>query len=238
MLACGRGRSGISGVHVLSGESAAFVCRVVCLLACAGQVGNAQVMLEEGRTSLMHADGSYESFCAWEYGGNAAPDWGAFAERYEGAARVDAVIVDLTDFGFSDMQSIDAYVWADDGAVPGEVLRVLPGIETYTSGLWPHFGRNVFELPEPVCVGTRWWVGYWGDYGSMAPFFVGADLDGPGGGSSATKIAPGQGYPTGWQDVSVRWGPTAALGIGAEVDSCPPTPVENGTWGAIKALYR
>jgi len=50
------------------------------------------------------------------------------------------------------------------------------------------------------------------------------------------KIPPGAGYPTGWQSVDLVWGPTAALGIGAEVDL--PTPAEPTTWGSIKALYR
>jgi hypothetical protein len=103
---------------------------------------------------------------------------------------------------------------------------------------WPMIARNVFTLPEPVCVEGTWWIGYWADYSGWIPFFVAADVDGPGGGSPLTKIAPGQGYPTGWQDVAVRWGPTAALGIGAEVDSCPPTPVEGATWGSIKVMFR
>lgn len=34
------------------------------------------------------------------------------------------------------------------------------------------------------------------------------------------------------------WHPTTALGIGAEADSCPPTPVEQTTWGALKSLFR
>ena len=52
-----------------------------------------------------------------------------------------------------------------------------------------------------------------------------------------TNIAPGIGFPTGWNDVSVVWGPTVALGIGAEVLPCEPTPTKTTSWGAIKALY-
>jgi hypothetical protein len=192
----------------------------------------------DDRVLLMHADGSYESAYAWQYGGNVAPDYGAFAERYEGAAWILSVVVDLTSLGYSDMRWVDAYVWEDTGGMPGAVLRVVPHIEYYSAGFWPYFARNNFELPDPVCTGSEWWVGYWGDYGGAAAFYVGADLDGPGSGASATKVAPGQGYPTGWQDVSMKWGPTAALGIGADVDSCPPTPVESETWGSIKALFR
>lgn len=52
-----------------------------------------------------------------------------------------------------------------------------------------------------------------------------------------TKIHSSTGYPEGWQNVSVVWGPTQALGIGAEVIECTNTPVKETTWGAIKALY-
>ena len=123
--------------------------------------------------------------------------------------------------------------------MPGEVLWVVEDV--YMSGLayWPQTSHHRIDLPEPLRVEGTWWVGYWGQWPlGDAEFYVGADLNGPGGGSPMTKIAPGQGYPTGWQDVDIAWGPTAALGIGAEVEPCPPTPVESETWGAIKAMFR
>ncbi len=63
-----------------------------------------------------------------------------------------------------------------------------------------------------------------------------ADLNGPGG-CPFTCIAPGIGYPTGWQDVDTVFGPTRAVGIGTWVRE-PPTPVQEKSWGAVKALYR
>ena len=66
---------------------------------------------------------------------------------------------------------------------------------------------------------------------------LGRDLDGPGG-CAMTNIAPGIGYPTGWQNVSVTWGPTQALGIGAEVTPCDPVPTMESSWGRVKSLYR
>jgi hypothetical protein len=187
----------------------------------------------------MHADSSYETAYAWDEG-NYHPDYGAFAERYEGHASIGAIVLDLTSTPGYNESTLDAYVWGDEGGKPGDVLFAVYGISDIITGQWPAVARNVVALLQPPCVEGTWWVGYWGDYvgGWVIPFFVGADLDGPGGGFPATKIAPGQGYPTGWQDVSVRWGPTAALGIGAEVDSCPPTPTQDTTWGEIKGLFR
>jgi hypothetical protein len=63
---------------------------ILCVfsLNCATEI--AQAGIGDGRALLMHADGSYETAYAWSYGGNVAPDYGAFAERYEGSARIDA----------------------------------------------------------------------------------------------------------------------------------------------------
>jgi len=187
---------------------------------------------------LIHADGTYESVCVWQYGGNIPPDFGAFAENYQGAAQVDSVVLDVTRlFGFIGTFA-DIYVWGDEGGVPGEVLRLVEDVWLLNVPSWPTVGRNCIGLPEPVCVGDTWWVGFWGRWpNNQADFFIAADLDGPGGGSPMTKIAPGQGFPTGWHGVALVWGPTAALGIGAVVEECP-TPVESETWGSIKALYR
>ena len=86
--------------------------------------------------------------------------------------------------------------------------------------------------------GDTWWVGFWVNCpGQLSPYFVGADLNGPGG-CPKNNIAPGIGYPSGWQDVAVAWGPTAAMGIGAEVLPCGPVAIERATWGSVKALYQ
>ena len=91
------------------------------------------------------------------------------------------------------------------------------------TGYLPGGGAVVDRGDAPCGTGPGWWVG--------------ADLDGPGG-FPYTNIAPGIGFPTGWQDVSVLWGPTQALGIGAEVLPCDPVPTVGTTWGRIKALLR
>jgi hypothetical protein len=134
---------------------------------------------------------------------------------------------------------LDAYVWADDSGVPGNTIVLLASVDPGPIAVYPQFSRHVIELPDPPCVSGGWWVGYWGAWpGSNAGFWLGADRDGPGGGAPMTKIAPGLEWPSGWQDVAVRWGPTSALGIGADVRECPPSPTETRSWGRVKALYR
>ncbi len=187
-----------------------------------------------GRSLLMHSDGTYEDgYCWWD--GSTPPDWGSFGERYDGAVRVSSVVLDFTTVSGTGVEPIDVYVWDDGGGAPGQVLTIVPGANVYVP-TWPEWARNVVELASPICVDEVWWVGYWGNW--PAEYFITADLDGPGGGVPMTKIGPGLGYPTGWQDVAIVWRPTAALGIGAKADSCPPTPVDETTWGAIKAMFR
>ena len=81
-------------------------------------------------------------------------------------------------------------------------------------------------------------MGYWGNWpDAPGGWFVGADTNGFGG-CPLTCIRPGIGYPTGWQNVSIIWGPTTALGIGAEAHECGATPVRESSWGQIKAPFR
>jgi hypothetical protein len=89
-----------------------------------------------------------------------------------------------------------------------------------------------------VTVSGDFTVGYWGDFpGSYALFFCAADENGPGG-HPWTCIAPGIGYPSGWQNPSViePWAQVKALGCGVYFEQ--GTPVESETWGALKALFR
>ena len=190
------------------------------------------------RELLMHSDGTYETGYAWRYGGCQAPDYGSFAERYEGCRQVTAIVLDVTDNGYQLLECLDAYVWADDGGVPGDVLAMEPEVCLDGVPWWPYVGRYTVAMAEPPLVDGVWWVGFWGRWPLSDPaFWICADQNGPGGGSPKTKIAPGQQWPEGWQDVPAERGPTAALGIGAEVGDCP-TPADGPTWGAIKAMFR
>lgn len=58
------------------------------------------------------------------------------------------------------------------------------------------------------------------------------------GGCPYSYIAPGIGYPTGWNNVGVAWGPKKVLGIGVELTDCGLVPTRKSTWGGIKALFK
>jgi hypothetical protein len=205
---------------------------LVVLLA----LGAAEQVFGARDSLLMHADGTYEWGYAWWYGEQQEPDFGAFAERYGGVYDVQAVVLDLSASWWV-VPRLDAYVWADDAGRPGAVLSLTPNVHPGDVWQYPEYSRHRIELAAPVRVDALWWLGYWGHWvGSHEGYWVGADLDGPGGGRSMTKIAPGLEWPSGWQDVAVRWYPTAALGIGAEVTEVP-TPARTVTWGGIKSLF-
>jgi hypothetical protein len=185
----------------------------------------------------VHSDETYESAYAWSFDGVLTPDYGAFAERYETQRLLISIVLDVTSAGIWITPRLDAYVWDDNGGLPGGVLAIIPDVILSGIPYWPEVRRFLVELPEHACVESVWWVGFWGNWPESEPgFYIGAALNGPGGGRPMTKIAPGLEWPEGWQDVSVRWGPTSALGIGAEVEESP-SPVESKTWGEIKSLF-
>ncbi|MFN8549650.1 MAG: hypothetical protein U0527_17190 [Candidatus Eisenbacteria bacterium] len=188
-------------------------------------------------TPLLHSDDSYEWAYGWAFGGVVPPDYGAFAECYSGdQLAVCSAFFDFTQVGFGPGQLMDVYVWNDEGGCPGVVLCMVHGVNPGGMAIWPDFSRHVVPLDE-CCVSGQFWVGSWGNWpGQYTDWYVGADLNGPGG-CSKTNIAPGIGYPSGWNNVSVVWGPTQALGIGCEVQSCAPVAVSKMSWGKVKALY-
>lgn len=190
-------------------------------------------------TVVMNSDGTYESAYSWAYGGVQLPDYGAFAECYEGPAQVCAIVCDLTGTGYPLGTYVDLYVWDDNQGVPGAVIAQRGHVYVPVYAAWPNTYRITWQFPEPVCATGKYWIGEWPDWPWQLPiWYVGADLNGPGG-CPMTNIAPGQGYPSGWQDVAVRFGPTAAMGLGAQVLDCPPpTPTNETTWGRVKALMR
>lgn len=185
----------------------------------ATSVGPGAGRLEAGGTRgcgdlLMNADGTYENGYAWQYGGIVAPYFGAFAECFTTIGPVCGATFDFTAIGYQSGQTMDVYAWESAGAEPGAVACVTVGVDPGEVAFWPVLSRHVVELVG--CPTTaELWIGYWGNWpNDMSGWFVGADTNGFGG-CPRTNVAPGLGYPTGWQDVSVVWGPTQALGIGA-----------------------
>lgn len=217
-----------------------------------GLIGDGQLApIEEGGCGklVMNSDGTYEGGFGWTYGGVVPPEYGAFAECYSGDASVCAVTLDLTGIGGEwEGRTMDVFVWEDHAGIPGSVLCMVSAVNPGPVALWPAISRHTVELPEPCQVPTAWWVGYWGDWqDDQAGWYIAADTrPSPlnraertyslGNGCPLTKIAPGLGYPTGWQDVSMVWGPTHALGIGAEIVT--PTPIRETSWGRVKQIYQ
>ncbi len=189
-------------------------------------------------TLFMNHDGSFENGYAWQYGGCVAPYYGAFGEGYDlgsaGACCGAFWVSTLPGYFFG--QSADCYVWAGGvGGAPGAVLGVVTGVVFSNVPNWPTCAENDVEMH--IIVSGPFTVGYWGNWpGALCGYFCAADLNGFGG-APWTNIAPGIGYPTGWNDPSIVWGPTQSMGIGVYFGDCGNTPAEPQTWGAIKALF-
>jgi hypothetical protein len=191
-----------------------------------------------GGTLVHNHDGSFETGYTWQYGGCQYPYYGAFGEGYDlGAGTIECGAYWVSTVpGFCDGYPADCYVWEGGiGSTPGQVLAVVTGVLFTNMPMWPTVGQNDVDMNVPFAGGFT--VGYWGVWpGSNWCFGCAADVDGPPG-HPWTCIAPGIGYPSGWQDPSIVWGPTSSMGCGVYFES-NPTPAESETWGAVKALYR
>ncbi len=180
-------------------------------------------------------DHSFENGYCWQYDGIALPYYGAFAEGFDlGCSTTECAVYWLTNVGdFPD--PIDVYIW--DGGVhgpPASVLCLVPGVSVNV-GYWPECAENRIEVG--CAIGGEIAVGYWTDSSShYCTIYCAADENG-GGGHPWTCIAPGIGYPDGWQHPNVVYPNCVSMGIGVTVTD-NPSPVEGQTWGAVKALFR
>jgi len=183
-------------------------------------------------------DGSFEDAYSWQYGGVLSPYYGAIGEAYDlGAGTIACGAYWLTGlYGYEPPMAADLYVWEGGvGSAPGAVVSMLPSVQFEGIPQWPTIGECDVDLGIPVA--GPFTLGYWPIWpGAIADFFCAADLDGPPG-HPWTCIAPGIGYPSGWQDPSIVWGPTSAMGCGAYFEG-DPTPAQSPTWGAIRAMFR
>ena len=111
---------------------------------------------------------------------------------------------------------------------------LVPGAPAF----WPSLSIHCFDVSVALSDYEFVWLGYLANWPGLAcAVYLGADLDGFGAPCPyMTNIAPGIGYPTGWNPVDDIWGPTQAMGIEG-CWSTGPVPVEEATWGQIKALY-
>ncbi len=199
------------------------------------------------RDVLQHHDGSFEDAFCFQMSGVVPPFYGAFAEAFPARSEmtfIDEALLWVTQVGAWSGQPLDLYLW--DGGVsgpPGEVRHHLTGLGLETVPQWPEVAENGLMMAVPLPEGD-FSIGYWADFSTSAcGWYVAADRDGPGG-YPWVNIAPGIGFPTGWNHPEVLWPPpVAALGIGASlvvkdlsVEESDPA-AHPPTWGRIKALY-
>lgn len=185
---------------------------------------------------LLNYDGTAENGYCWQYGGVVPPYYGAFAECYDFEGGVCGIQLHLTGIGYP-CGPFDAYVWDDAGGMPGNVLGVSTGLNPCPVATWPNISTHDLALTNVVQTSGPFWIGYWANWSNaLCGYFVAADLDGFGG-CPFTNIAPGIGYPTGWQNTSSVWGPTQSLGIGAWLGWGPINPTRETSWGQVKRTF-
>ena len=199
------------------------------------------IIVNQGRDCLgalvYNHDFSFENAYCWQYEEVAPPYYGAWAEGYDlGPANVECAVLWFTTISpHMEPNPIDVYVW--DGGVQGppeSVVCVLPDIEDFYMGFWPSVNQNEFEVD--CCVSGDFSVGYWTDDSDyFCIIFCPADENGPEG-NPWTCIAPGLGYPTGWQHPNVAHPNCVSMGLGATITE-DPSPTRSQTWGAIKSLF-
>jgi hypothetical protein len=196
---------------------------------------------------FINSDEQYENGYTWHLCGEQFPYYGAFAECFTAPSgwEVCGAAFDLTVVYNDGSYLLDAYVWADDQGMPGNVLAVVAGYDPNPIALWPNISRITVPITAPV--DGPFWVGEWGEWpdgGNSTRWFIAADEEGPGSGCPFTNIAPGCGYPTGWHNCNVIWQNARALGIGYHghtLLSDVPAQAARGeiaSWGKVKSLYR
>ncbi len=190
-----------------------------------------------GFTLLCNDDGTFEiNGCAWVDGGVVPPYYGAFAEGFAGTGVVCGMQFTFTTLdGFQIGQLMDAYVWSSDGTNPDIVLGLTVGIDPGPVAIWPDLSMHWVDV-QPVAVDGPFFAGFWGNWpGAQQPgWWVAADFDSVG--MPRTNVASGMGFPTGWQPPYMFDGRIRSLGICAYLYQ-EGTPVQESTWGSIKALY-
>ncbi|MBU1702732.1 MAG: hypothetical protein KJ970_06205 [Candidatus Eisenbacteria bacterium] len=183
-------------------------------------------------------DGTFENGYCWQYGGVVAPDYGSFAECYNNIY-VCSLEIGFTQTGYFAGQLIDAYVWADDGGIPGNVVCSVIGHLISAPAFWPVISMHLIDIN--CCVEGAHFAGYWSNWpGQHCAFYVGADEDGFGLGCPLTKVPAGSAYGTGWVPVTVAFPNCLDIAIREwYLDECGtnPTPTVETTWGSIKNLY-
>lgn len=201
----------------------------------------------EDATLVINHDRSFENAYCWQLAGSAPPYYGCFGEAYDlGPGYLACGAFWISQLGYYMWEPADVFVWAGGvSSQPAEVLAVVPDVIWLYAGHWPLASQN--DVVIGLGVLAEFTVGFWSDTSDdVCTFFCPADCNGPGG-YPWTCIAPGQQWPSGWQDPSIVWGSTRSLGIGVYF-SVEPSCVEGfadhdrpplipPTWGEIKEMF-
>ena len=151
---------------------------------------------------VQNDDGTVENGYVWNVNGAAPPDYGAWAEMYYGTC-VQSVELGFTQTGGQGDLTMDVFVWdaieGEEGYIPGNAICMVTDRKPSPIAFWPAVSTHVVNVncgdaPYLHFVGFR---GNWD--GAMGGWFIAADENGSGFGLPRTKVAPGLGYPTGWQ---------------------------------------
>jgi len=198
----------------------------------------------EGRGSILRRpDGAawypgigFENGYAWSGSGVQAPYFGAFAESYDlGQVNVECGAFWLTQIGSFLDETADLYIWSGGiTAEPGEVLWMLPEHLFEPPAVWPNLSQHNVEVG--YWIDGEFTIGLRPNHSTTAVIFVAVDLDTNS--HPWTCVAPGIGYPEGWQHPGIVWlEPQVSMGIGVGVYVTCWSPVQSSTWGAVKGLF-
>ncbi len=168
-------------------------------------------------TLLKNHDGTWENGFSWTYQ-LAAPDYGSFAELFDGPGQICGVAFYLTQNNGLAVPRSDVYVWDALEGNPGVVVAVEVDVNLGGPAFWPSVSRHPVAIDATV--EDHFYVGLWPNFDD-SPYFIAADLDGPAAGqSSRTKAPPGDEFPTGWHPVTTVFG-EEKLALGVDVQMAP-----------------
>ena len=186
---------------------------------------------------FVHHNDTFENGSCWAFSACWPPYYGAWGEAFDlGPGVVDCGAYYFTRTGLLVDYRMDVYIWEGGVATsPGDVLCLVPSVPVDDVSQWPEWSQHDVEIGCEL--GGEFTIGYWVDFSCQSCQWL-TLFDGDGSsGHPWTNIAPGVGYPTGWQSVTVLWPDCRSLGIGAYFsEHC--SPIEAPTWGQVKMLFR
>lgn len=196
-----------------------------------------------GTDLLQNDNGTFENAIAWGGLGTIEDGYyGSWAECYDPdfVCGIQFLFTQVGDYTGKTMRVLVWDVVGGPTPIPGNILCIVPDVDPGPPAYWPEVSTHDVQ----VCceTGGAHFVGFWPNWpGENPEWFLAVDENGQGEGCPRTNIAPGIGYPSGWQHPNVvpPFANTKDLGIRefAGIGDCSPSPTQKTTWGKIKSLY-